>query len=175
MKQMARLIAVMVFGAACAACSKSQAPAAPPVSSAPPASAIPLHAPAASASADAAAAAPANGPSLAKIMQRPGFAQAFAAMDGAVDLPAWARQGHGDAPSQRVEVDGKTQWLAQACEAQACQSGELLVLIDPAAHAMQGVLVQQSGDAGASVRQLKWLGKPGAEMQAFLKGHLAHE
>jgi hypothetical protein len=172
MKQLAKLTVVAIVGVACAACSNSPAPATPPVASAPPASAILMHAPVAGASADAA---PATGPALDRIMQRPGFAQAFASMDGAAALPAWAKRGGVDSPSQRVEVDGKTLWLAQACETQACQGGKLLLLIDPAAHSMRGVLVEQSGDSGASVQQLTWLGKPDANVQAFLKGHVTHK
>lgn len=170
MKQLSKLIAVTLFGAACAACSSSQPPTAP-VASAPPASAIPMTAPVAGASVDATIAPPASGPTLDQIMQRPGFTQAFEAMEGASALPAWAKHGGVYAPSQRVEVGGKTMWLAQACETQACQSGELLVLIDPTEHAMQGVLVQVSGDAGARVRQLTWLGEPDAAVQAVLNAH----
>lgn len=176
MKQLAKLTVAAIVGVACAACSNAPAPATPPVASAaPPASVIPMHAPVAGDSADAAAAPRATGPTLAQFMQRSGFAQAFDAMDGASTLPAWTRQGGVDSPSQRVEVDGKTMWLAQACETQACQGNELLVLIDPAAHALHGVLVQESGDAGASVQQLKWLGQPDANVQAFLKGHVGPE
>lgn len=175
MKQLATLTVAALFGVACAACSKSPAPATAPVAPAPPASAIPMHAPTPGAAAGAAEAPPANGPSLDRIMQRPGFAQAFDAMDGAAALPAWAKQGGTASPSQHVEVDGKGMWLAQSCATQGCRNGELLVLIDPAARSMQGVLVQESGDAGASVRQLKWLGKPDATVQAFLQGRLGHE
>lgn len=173
-----KLSVVAMLGATCAACSHSNqaAPAdsAPTAaSSTPAASAIPLQAPAASGAAEAEVAPPVNGPTLADFLRRPSFQQTFAAMDGAAALPAWAKQGGGnDAPASKVEVAGQSVWSTHACETAACQSGQLYVLINTAAHTMQGVFVESTGDAGASVQKLVWLGKPDAATQAYLKAQL---
>lgn len=174
-----KLSAVALLGVACAACSNNNAPppaaSAPAASSATPpaASAIPMQAPAAGSSSGMPAPPPlSNGPSLAVILQRPGFAQAFADMDGASALPAWAKGGSAT-PSARVQVAGKTLWLSHVCEAADCQGGQLFLLTDPALHAMQGLLVEASAGAGDSVRRLVWLGKPDAAAQSFLKARLA--
>ncbi|HEU4857985.1 MAG TPA: hypothetical protein VFS86_11885 [Rhodanobacteraceae bacterium] len=45
---------------------------------------------------------PAEAPSLAISVQRPGFAQAFADMDGAAALPAWLQPADASQPSTRV-------------------------------------------------------------------------
>lgn len=175
-----KVSAIALLGVVCAACSKSNAPApaipaaAVPGSAAQPAaSAIPMQAPAAGSSSGMPAPPPlSNGPSLAVILQRPGFAQAFADMDGASALPAWAKGGSAT-PSARVQVAGKTLWLSHVCEAADCQGGQLFLLTDPALHAMQGLLVEASAGAGDSVRRLVWLGKPDAAAQSFLKARLA--
>ena len=172
---------VALFGVACAACSNN---APPPAASAPPASntpqpatsAIPMQAPAAgSSSATPTPPSPANGPSLAVTLQRPSFAKAFADMDGASALPAWAKSGDNSAPSARVQVEGQTMWLSHVCQSADCQSGQLFVLTDPAQHAMRGLLVESSGGASDSVRKLTWLGKPDAATQAFLKQQTARD
>lgn len=177
MSSISKLLVLAVLVATCAACSQQQpaasAPASATVSSAPPASAIPLVAPGASAAMSHAATAP--GPSLAEMLRRPGFSRAFDAMDGASALPAWAKGAAAATPSQRVEVAGKSMLLAHVCEATDCSGGQMFVLIDPADHVLQGVLVQNTGSTGASVQQLAWLGKPGADVQAFLQGQMTHE
>ncbi len=186
MKPLAGLVVVMVLGVACAACSHSEVPAQPAQSASPPppesappppppASAIPMTAPASGGSMADPAAAHAGGPTLYQMMQRPGFAGAFDAMDGAASLPAWARHGGVALPVQRVTVDGQPRRLAQTCEAQGCQTGTLLLLMNPSTRSMQGLLVQVSGSAGARVRQLKWLGKPDPAAQAFLQSRLARD
>lgn len=176
MNLIVKLSAVALLGAACAACSNTQqAPtaSAPATSSeAPAASAIPLQAPSGSSSATPAPPPMTNGPSLAVILQRPSFAKAFADMDGASALPAWAKGGNNSAPSARVQVEGKTMWLSHVCQAGDCQ-WQLFLLTDPAQHAMQGLLVESSGDAGDSVRKLIWLGKPDAATQTYLKDQAA--
>ncbi|WIG56023.1 MAG: hypothetical protein OJF61_001811 [Rhodanobacteraceae bacterium] len=174
------VVALLVFaGAACSnGNNETSAPAAPAASSETPpaASAIPMQAPSASSSsATPAPPAPANGPSLAVILQRPSFAKAFADMEGASALPAWAKGGDASAPSARVQVEGKTMWLSHVCESADCQSGQLFLLTDPAQHAMQGLLVESSGGAGDSVRKFTWLGKPDAATQAFLKQQAARD
>lgn len=177
-----KLSTIALFGIACAACSNGHAP--PPVASSPAASnpaspaasAIPMQAPMEGASSESPVPPPlANGPSLAVILQRPGFAQAFAGMDGASALPTWVKGGGDAAPSARVQVEGKTMWLSHVCEAADCQGGQLFLLTDPARHAMQGVLVEASGAADDSVRKLTWLGKPDAPVQSFLKGRMARD
>ena len=82
---------------------------------------------------------------------------------------------HGGAslPSRRVQVNGTPMVLMHTCATAACKGGELYVLVDPAAHALHGLLIEDSGTAGASVQQLTWLGKPTAAVQAFLKQQLA--
>jgi hypothetical protein len=110
---------------------------------------------------------------LAVILQRPSFAQAFAGMDGASALPSWAKGGDSSEPSERVQVDDKTMWLSHVCQTADCQGGQLFLLTDPAQHAMQGLLLEASGGTGDSVRQLTWLGKPDASVQAFLKARVA--
>jgi hypothetical protein len=176
MNVIVKLSAMALLGAACAACSNTQqAPAASaPVASgeAPAVSAIPLQAPAGSSSATPAPPPMTHGPSLAVILRRPSFAKAFADMDGASALPAWAKGGDNSAPSARVQVEGKTMWLSHVCQAGDCQR-QLFLLTDPAQHAMQGLLVESSGDAGDSVRKLIWLGKPDAATQAFLQDQAA--
>lgn len=176
MNVFARIFVVAAFGLTCAACTNNNAP--PPATSAPAASsatppavsAIPMQAPTAGSTSETLAPPPlSNGPSLAVIMQRPSFAKAFADMDGASALPAWAKGGDASAPSARVQVDGKTMWLSHVCEAAGCQGGQLFLLTDPARHAMQGLLVEAPGGAGDSVRKLTWLGKPDAAAQSFLK------
>jgi hypothetical protein len=172
--------AIALFGIACAACSNGNTPA--PVASAevatstppPAASAIPMQAPAAGSSSETPAPPSlSNGPSLAVILQRPSFAQAFVDMDGASALPSWAKGGDASQPSERVEVDGKTMWLSHLCQSSGCQGGQLFLLTDPAQHAMQGLLVEASGGAGDSVRKLTWLGKPDAAVLSFLKARAA--
>jgi hypothetical protein len=178
MNLIVKLSVVALLGAACAACSNTQqAPtASAPAASgqAPAASAIPLQAPASGASAAAAIAPPAHGPALSTIMQRPSFQQAFAAMDGAAALPAWAKTGGGvDSPSSKVQLDGQTVWLAHACKTAACPDGQLYLLVNPAAHTMQGLFLETSGATGASVQKLTWLGKPDAATQTYLKDQAA--
>lgn len=170
-----KFVALVVLGAACAACSQQQPATSAPTSaaaSAPAVSAIPLKAPGA-AGADAAAVG-VQGPSLADMLKRPAFATAFNAMDGAASLPAWVK-GEGTATHlQHVQVGGKPMLLAHACATIDCNGGQVYLLIDGPDHVIQGVLVQASGDAGASVQQLTWLGKPDADAQAWLKGQMAH-
>lgn len=183
MSLIAKLSVAVVLGVACAACSSnnatpaSSAPAASAssVNAAPPASAIPMTAPAAGASSSAPVATPANGPSLTEAMQRPGFAKAFQEMDGASELPAWVKTGGVSTPSSRVTVDGNAMWLAEACQTTDCKGDQLFLLIDPANHLMQGLFVETSGSEGASVRKLVWLGKPDAAMQEFLKDRAAKD
>ena len=182
MKLFAKFCTVALLGLACAACSNNNTPApmtsAPPASSAnpPAASAIPMQAPAAGSSSETPASPPlTHGPPLAVIMQRPGFAKAFADMDGASALPAWAKGGDKSAPSARVQVEGKTMWLSHVCEAADCQGSQLFLLTDPAQHAMHGLLVETSGGASDSVRKLSWLGKPDTATQAFLKERMAQD
>ena len=175
-----KLSAVASLGFVCAACANNSAPppaaSAPAASSATPpaASAIPMQAPS-SASSSATPAPPplTTGPSLAVILQRPSFAKAFADMDGAAALPAWAKGGNDSSPSARVQVEGKTMWLSRVCQAADCQGGQLFLLTDPAQHAMQGLLVESSGSVNDSVRKFTWLGKPDAAVQAFLKQQAA--
>ncbi|TAN07023.1 MAG: hypothetical protein EPN38_06940 [Rhodanobacteraceae bacterium] len=185
MNLIVKLSVVALLGAACAACSNpNQAPAtstpatpAPTTpSQTPAASAIPMQAaPAAGASAATTVAPPATGPALGTIMQRPSFQQTFAAMDGAASLPDWARTGGGtNTPSSKVQLDGQTVWLAHACQTSACADGQLYLLVNPVAHTMQGLFIESSGTAGASVQKLTWLGKPDAATRAYLKGQAAH-
>lgn len=178
MKTISKMLAVASFGALCAACSPSQPPATQPEASAPPpapaASAIPLQPPAPAAS-TAEAVAPTRGPTLSAMLQRPAFAEAFHAMDGADALPAWARDGGVSSPSQRVEIDGTPMWLAESCESEGCQDGRLLLLFDGQRHLMQGLLIDVSGQPGARVQQLVWLGHPDAMTQAFLKAQSASD
>ncbi|MGH8184258.1 MAG: Ivy family c-type lysozyme inhibitor [Rhodanobacteraceae bacterium] len=152
----------------------ASAPAAPGTT-APAASAIPMQAPAANASSAVPIAPPSHGPALGVILQRPSFAKAFAGMDGASSLPAWAKPGNTATPTAKVQVGGQAMWLAHTCETTSCQTGQMLLLVDPATHTMQGLLVETSGTAGASVQKLTWLGKPDAATQAYLKGKLAHD
>lgn len=174
-----KLSAVALLGAACVACSNNDVPppaaSAPAASSATPpaASAIPMHAPSSGSSSAIPAPPPlTRGPSLTVILQRPSFAKAFADMDGASVLPAWAKGSNDSSPSARVQVEGKTMWLSHVCQAADCRDGQLFLLTDPAQHAMQGLLVEASGGAGDSVRKLVWLGKPDASVQAFLKAQV---
>jgi len=176
-----KLSAVALLGLSCAACSNNNnappsAASAPTASTTPPpaTSAIPMQAPSSGSSSATPAPPPlTTAPSLAVILQRPGFAKAFADMDGASALPAWAKGGDNAAPSKRVQMEGKTMWLSHVCQAADCKGGQLFLLTDPAQHAMQGLLVESSGSANDSVRKLTWLGKPGASVQAFLKAQMA--
>lgn len=181
---MSGFLKLPLLAAAClvlAACSNhggapATGAAAPAASSVavPAASAIPLQAPTSGAAAAAAIAPPANAPALSTIMQRPSFQQAFAAMDGAAALPAWAKTGGGtDALSSKVQLDGQTVWLAHACKTAACPDGQLYLLVNPAARTMQGLFLESSGTAGASVQKFTWLGKPDAATQAYLRDQAA--
>lgn len=175
MQAMLRFSVAVVLVAAVAACSQAPAPATPsaPVTRAPTGPVIPLHAPA-SAAATAAAAAD-TGPSLAQLLQRPGFARALHALDGATALPAWVEHGATAMPSEHVEVAGRPLWIAEACADRACESGRLLLLVDPVDHSLRGLLVDVSGAAGAQVQQLTWLGHPDPAAQAFLKARMGSD
>ena len=181
MNLIVKLSVVALFGVACAACSNDgnaptpDASASAPVAanSAPAASAIPVQAPASGATSAASVPPPVNGPTLDQIMQRPSFAKAFADMHGASSLPAWVTTGGTSIPSTRVQVDGKKMWLSQVCQAADCRGGRLFLLTDPAAHAMQGLLVEASGGTGDEVRKLTWLGTPDAAVEAFLRNQVA--
>lgn len=178
MPSFVKLLALTALTAACAACSQQQpassAPAAAAVPSAPPVSAIPLQAPPAGATSAAAShAIAAASPTLAEMLKRPGFAKAFATMDGAASLPVWAKGKDATTPTHRVEVGGKPMLLANMCETTACRGGRMFLLVDGPDHVLYGLLVQSSGEAGASVQQLTWLGKPDAGVQAWLKGQLS--
>lgn len=186
MNPIVKLAVVAAFGATCAACSHGGAPAQAAKPSAAPASSraptptpsgpvISMVAPASGTSSSALTSPPVTAPTLAESMQRPAFAEAFDAMDGASSLPAWTKRGGVALASKRVEVDGESMWLAQTCQAQGCQTGRLFVLIDPATHAMHGLLVKASGRAGAHVQRLTWLGKPDATVRSFLKQHVSND
>jgi Inhibitor of vertebrate lysozyme (Ivy) len=177
MRGFMKLAAVTALCVAAAACSNDHSTPEPhvsaPISSAtvlPASSAIPMHAPAAGAS--SVTAAPVvpqlNAPALSVILRRPVFAQAFAAMGGASSLPTWVRTGDSSAPSMRVKVDGRTMWLSHVCKAADCRGDQLFLLTDPARHTMQGLFLEMSGPAGASVRKLVWLGKPDTAERTFL-------
>lgn len=179
MHPIAKLTLIALAGVACGACS-GQPGASAPVASAPvaatvappPASAIPMQAPAPgdSAAVPQPSALLTTAPSLQVILQRPGFGKAFAGMDGASALPAWVKTADQSQPSRRVQVDGQPMWLSHVCDASGCAGGQLFLLTDPAAQKMQGLLVTADGTPGATVRQLTWLGQPDAATQAFLKG-----
>ena len=175
-----KLSAVALFGVACAACSNNTPPPPEPSTSAassatpPAASAIPMQAPVAGSSSEMPAPPPlSKGPSLAVILQRPGFAKAFADRDGASALLSWAKGGGDSGPSARVQVEGKTMWLSHVCQVADCRGGQLFLLTDPAQHLMQGLLVEASGGTGNAVRKLTWLGKPDRSVQALLKARMA--
>lgn len=182
MHPVSKLVIVAAFGLTCAACSSnhgapatgSSAPAAS-IPTAPPASAIPMQAPPASSASNASPEAPplTTAPAFGVIMQRPSFANAFAAMDGAAKLPAWVKASDATNPSTRVQVEGNPMWLAHVCKTTACAGGQMFLLIDPSDHTMQGVFVETSGSAGASVRKLTWLGKPDPAAQKFLEAQAA--
>lgn len=175
----AKLTLMALAGVTCAACSSHpDVPA--PTASAPPtstsvaalvASAIPMQASASGATSVAppSSALPSRAPSLRVILQRPAFAKAFAAMDGASALPAWVNTADQSQPSTLVQVGDQAMWLSRVCGVSGCQGGQLFVLTDPAAQKMQGLLVVADGTPGATVRQLTWLGQPDAALQSFLK------
>lgn len=176
MNVIAKFSFVAVLAVMCAACSQSQNPLqapAPAASVQSSARAIPMAAPGSSGLADVAP--PENGPTLARLMQRPAFAKTFEAMDGASQLPAWVRQGGVETPSQKVQVGGKTLWLAHACESSQCDNAELWLLIDTGSHTTQGLFEDEAGQKGATVEKLVWLGKPDATVQTFLKEHIAED
>lgn len=183
MHPIAKLTLIALAAMGCGACS-GQPDASAPAASAPtaatvappPASAIPMQAPATgdSTAAPQPSALLTRAPSLQVILQRPGFAKAFAGMDGASALPAWVKTADQSQPSSRVQVDGHAMWLSHVCEAFGCVGGQLFLLTDPAAQKMQGLLVTADGTPGATVRQLTWLGQPDATTQAFLKSQSSH-
>lgn len=183
MNVIARISSAALFSPVCAACSQSQNPPPAPVSTAlmpappsaqAPARAIPMVTPVSTgSSATADVAPPASGLTLARLMQRPEFAKAFESMDGASQLPAWVREGGVATPSRKVQVDGKTMWLVHACESSQCDTGELWLLIDADSHTMQGLFQAQTGQNGATVGKLVWLGNPDAAVRTFLKEHIA--
>ena len=185
MNPIVKLSVIALLVAACTACSHNEGaappaasvPAAPAASTpAPPASAIPMHAPAASASSAPMPAGPTRAPSSNVILQRPqrpDFAQAFAAMDGASALPAWVKHGGTSTPPMNVRVKGRTMWLSHVCKTADCQGDQLFLLTDPTQHTMQGLFVEPSGKPGAAVRKLTWLGKPDAAARTFLEAQIS--
>lgn len=178
MRSSSKLFVVAAFGLICVACSTqhdappppvaSSAPSRPVDPSAPPVSAVPMHLP----TSGTPSISPPHGPTLSDAMRRPSFEKSFAAVEGASSLPAWVRTGGVATPSTKVQVDGKTMWLAHACETAACRDSQLFLLIDPAAHTIQGLFVEASGSAKASVQKFTWVGKPDTAEQAFLKDQL---
>lgn len=184
MEAVAKVTFVVVLAVACAACSPSQNPSPQPTPTTsvqpsmsvptPSGSAIPMTAPGSAGSSDLAdVAPPTNGPTLGRLLQRPAFAKAFESMDGASKLPSWVRQGGVATPSRRMQVDGKTMWLADACESSQCDTGELWLLVDPDSHTTQGLFEEQTGDTDAAAGKLIWLGSPDATVRTFLKEHIA--
>lgn len=194
MNALVKSMMVATVGVIVAACSPQQASS--PAASTPAATAATVATPSASAPATHASSAsaltmqappagatsddaplppPAHGPSLDAILQRGDFAQAFAAINGAASLPAWVAHAGSATPSERVTIDGKPMWLVQTCGDADCQSGQLLLLVDPAAHAMHGLFVANSGGSGASVQKLTWLGTPDAAQQALLAARAARD
>lgn len=114
---------------------------------------------------------------LHDLLEKPAFADAFHAMDGADDLPDWVSKGGTATPAQTVEVNGKALLEAQACKPHDCPSERILVLYDQDAGAMQGVFVRDSAsdaDAGVSDQaRMTWLGEPDQATKAWLKQQLA--
>lgn len=185
MRIVTKMIPPVLFALGCAACSSQQAPApaTQPVPAATtraaapaPADAIPLSAPASGGSSSTVQAETRDkGPSLADMLRRPAFAKAFASVEGASRLPAWVGQGGVSTPSEQVQVEGSTVWLAHECKTDDCGDGEIWLLIDQDTRMIQGVFVDEHGDSSAQVRELVWLGNPDAATRTFLKQRIAED
>lgn len=110
---------------------------------------------------------------LYDLMQKPAFASAFAAMDGAGALPAWVRKGGTATPVETVHVQDASRLLAQACKPHACPSEQVALLYDPVAHVLQGVFVNDpvpgTDSAISDQATWTWLGKPDAAVKQWLK------
>lgn len=177
----AMLACALTAALACAACSR-QPEAAPPTASSAGAPAAPTHAASAAAPAApvAAVAKQASAPIyLFDLLQRPDFAKALDALQGAQALPAWVRKGGTATPVQDVQVDGKPMLLASACKPHDCPTERVALLYDAQDHAMWGLFAQRpenlspAVDPGDSAQdKLTWLGAPDKPRRALLRNAL---
>ncbi|QNK00759.1 Ivy family c-type lysozyme inhibitor [Dyella telluris] len=167
-----RFIAALGIAAACAACSQQHDDHAPSAS-----------APPAAASTGPVLATTPSSPSgltyLYDLMQRPDFSTAFAALSGADQLPAWAKQGGVATPAQQVTVDGHTLLLATACKPHDCPSERILILYDENTHAMSGLFARRKPNAVNNADSndpanddLSWLGAPDEATKQLLQHKL---
>jgi len=116
---------------------------------------------------------------LYDLMQRPDFSTAFAALSGADQLPAWAKQGGVATPAQQVQVDGHTLLLATACKPHDCPSERILILYDESTHAMSGLFARRKPNAADNADSndpanddLIWLGAPDEASKLLLQHKL---
>lgn len=112
---------------------------------------------------------------LYDLMQRPDFSTAFAALSGADQLPAWAKQGGVATPAQQVVLDGHTLLLAAACKLHDCPSERILILYDESTHAMSGLFARRKPSAANDADSndpanddLLWLGSPDPRSKQLL-------
>ena len=169
-----RVIIALAMAVACAACSQQHEGNASPTGS---------TLPAAGASSGPALATTTTTPSgltyLYDLMQRPDFSTAFAALSGADQLPAWAKQGGVATPAQQVIVDGHTLLLATACKPHDCPSERILILYDEGTHAMSGLFARRKPNATNNADSndpgnddLIWLGAPDEASKQLLQHKL---
>ncbi|WP_019464476.1 Ivy family c-type lysozyme inhibitor [Dyella japonica] len=169
-----RFIITLGLVVACAACSQQHEGHGPSTGSTPP--------PATASSSPALAttsATPSGLTYLYDLMQRPDFSTAFAALSGADQLPAWAKQGGVATPAQQVVVDGHTQLLATACKPHDCPSERILILYDESTHAMSGLFARRKPNAANDADSndpanddLIWLGAPDEASKQLLQHKL---
>lgn len=93
-------------------------------------------------------------------------------MDGAAALPAWVQPADASQSSIRVQLDDRMLWFSHVCQTPDCRGNQVFLFTDPAAHAMQDLLLEASGSEGAAARKRIWLGKPDAAVQDWLKGQV---
>jgi hypothetical protein len=169
-----RFIIALGFAVACAACSQQHEGNAPATGSAPTAAKT-SSAPALATT----SATPSGLTYLYDLMQRPDFSTAFAALSGADQLPAWAKQGGVATPAQQVVVDGHTLLLATACKPHDCPSERILILYDESTHAMSGLFARRKPNATNNADSndpanddLIWLGAPDEAPKQLLQHKL---
>jgi hypothetical protein len=121
-----------------------------------------------------------NGPTyFPDLLRHPDFASAFEALSNADQLPPWAHQGGTSTPAQQVQVDGRTQILAESCKPHDCPSERILVLYDVNTHAMSGLFARRKAGASNDVDSNDpanddqiWLGAPDEAAKVLLKQKL---
>jgi hypothetical protein len=159
---------------ACAACSQKQEQAEAPA----PAKSAPSTAPVLATSNTTAS----GLTYFSDLLQHQDFASAFEALSNADQLPPWTHQGGTSTPAQQVQINGRTQIVAEACKPHDCPNERILVLYDENTHAMSGLFARRKAGASNEVDSndpanddFIWLGAPNEAAKALLKQKLYNQ